>query len=64
LHSTSYKLQASEVSLAWLTYKRAILWWTSAQETGHKSSPRLEKNIGFAMLPIKHADMGNKFERE
>jgi hypothetical protein len=49
--------------LAWLTYKRAILWWTSAQETGHKRSPRLEKNIGFAMLPIKHADMGNKFER-
>jgi glycine cleavage system aminomethyltransferase T len=25
-------------------------------------SPRLEKNIGFAMLPIEHADMGNKFE--
>jgi glycine cleavage system aminomethyltransferase T len=27
-------------------------------------SPRLEKNIGFAMLPIEHADMGNKFEIE
>ncbi len=27
-------------------------------------SPRLEKNIGFAMLPIEHADMGNKFEVE
>jgi aminomethyltransferase len=25
-------------------------------------SPRLEKNIGFAMLPIEHADMGNRFE--
>src|SRR5207253_8363783 len=25
-------------------------------------SPRLEKNIGFAMLPIEHAAMGNKFE--
>ncbi len=25
-------------------------------------SPRLEKNIGFAMLPIEHADMGNKLE--
>jgi len=24
-------------------------------------SPRLEKNIGFAMLPIEHADMGSKF---
>jgi hypothetical protein len=33
-HRTSYKLQASEFSLAWLTYKKAILWWTSAQETG------------------------------
>jgi len=30
----------------------------------HKSSPRLEKNIGFAMLPIEHSDMGNKFEVE
>jgi len=27
-------------------------------------SPRLEKNIGFAMLPIEHAAMGNKFEVE
>jgi aminomethyltransferase len=27
-------------------------------------SPRLEKNIGFAMLPIEHADMGNTFEVE
>jgi len=27
-------------------------------------SPRLEKNIGFAMLPIEQADMGNKFEVE
>jgi glycine cleavage system aminomethyltransferase T len=27
-------------------------------------SPRLEKNIGFAMLPSEHADMGNKFEVE
>jgi glycine cleavage system aminomethyltransferase T len=27
-------------------------------------SPRLEKNIGFAMLPIEHADMGNAFEVE
>jgi glycine cleavage system aminomethyltransferase T len=27
-------------------------------------SPRLEKNIGFAMLPIEHADMGNKVEVE
>jgi glycine cleavage system aminomethyltransferase T len=27
-------------------------------------SPRLEKNIGFAMLPIEHADMGNRFEVE
>jgi glycine cleavage system aminomethyltransferase T len=27
-------------------------------------SPRLEKNIGFAMLPIEHADMGNKLEVE
>jgi len=27
-------------------------------------SPRLEKNIGFAMLPIEHADMGSKFEVE
>jgi glycine cleavage system aminomethyltransferase T len=25
-------------------------------------SPRLEKNIGFAMLPIEHAAMGNAFE--
>ena len=25
-------------------------------------SPRLEKNIGFAMLPIEHASMGNRFE--
>jgi aminomethyltransferase len=25
-------------------------------------SPRLEKNIGFAMLPIEQADMGNKLE--
>ena len=25
-------------------------------------SPRLEKNIGFAMLPIEHADMENTFE--
>ena len=25
-------------------------------------SPRLEKNIGFAMLPIEHAAMGNRFE--
>jgi aminomethyltransferase len=25
-------------------------------------SPRLEKNIGFAMLPIEHADIGNKLE--
>jgi len=25
-------------------------------------SPRLEMNIGFAMLPIEHAAMGNKFE--
>ena len=27
-------------------------------------SPRLEKNIGFAMLPIEHAEMGNKFDVE
>jgi glycine cleavage system aminomethyltransferase T len=27
-------------------------------------SPRLEKNIGFAMLSIEHADMGNKLEVE
>jgi aminomethyltransferase len=27
-------------------------------------SPRLEKNIGFAMLPIEQADMGNRFEVE
>jgi glycine cleavage system aminomethyltransferase T len=27
-------------------------------------SPQLEKNIGFAMLPIEHADMGRKFEVE
>jgi aminomethyltransferase len=27
-------------------------------------SPRLEKNIGFAMLPIGHAAMGNEFEVE
>jgi glycine cleavage system aminomethyltransferase T len=27
-------------------------------------SPRLEKNIGYAMLPIEHADMGNRFEVE
>ena len=27
-------------------------------------SPRLEKNIGFAMLPIEHAHMGNRFEVE
>ena len=27
-------------------------------------SPRLEKNIGFAMLPIEHADMGNRFDVE
>jgi len=27
-------------------------------------SPRLAKNIGFAMLPIEHADMGNRFEVE
>ena len=27
-------------------------------------SPRLEKNIGFAMLAIEHADMGNRFEVE
>ena len=27
-------------------------------------SPRLEKNIGFAMLPIEHAGMGNSFEVE
>ena len=27
-------------------------------------SPRLEKNIGFAMLPIEHAGMGNRFEVE
>ena len=27
-------------------------------------SPRLEKNIGFAMLPIEQADMGNTFEVE
>jgi glycine cleavage system aminomethyltransferase T len=26
--------------------------------------PRLEKNIGFAMLPIEHAAMGNKYELE
>ena len=25
-------------------------------------SPRLEKNIGFALLPIEHAAMGNKFD--
>ena len=25
-------------------------------------SPRLEKNIGFALLPIEHAAMGNEFE--
>ena len=27
-------------------------------------SPRLEKNIGYAMLPIEHSDMGNRFEVE
>jgi glycine cleavage system aminomethyltransferase T len=27
-------------------------------------SPRLEKNIGFAMLPVQHADMGNTFDIE
>jgi glycine cleavage system aminomethyltransferase T len=27
-------------------------------------SPQLDKNIGFAMLPIEHAGMGNKFEVE
>ena len=27
-------------------------------------SPRLEKNIGFAMLPIEQADMGSRFEVE
>jgi glycine cleavage system aminomethyltransferase T len=27
-------------------------------------SPRLEKNIGFAMLPIEQADEGNRFEVE
>jgi aminomethyltransferase len=27
-------------------------------------SPRLERNIGFAMLPIEQADMGNRFEVE
>jgi aminomethyltransferase len=27
-------------------------------------SPRLEKNIGYAMLPIEHADMGKRFEVE
>src|SRR6266516_1210855 len=25
-------------------------------------SPRLEKNIGFAMVPIEHAEMGREFE--
>ncbi len=27
-------------------------------------SPRLEKNIGFAMVPIEYADLGTKFEVE
>jgi glycine cleavage system aminomethyltransferase T len=27
-------------------------------------SPQLDKNIGFAMLPIEHAEMGRKFETE
>jgi glycine cleavage system aminomethyltransferase T len=27
-------------------------------------SPQLDKNIGFAMLPIEHAEMGRKFEAE
>jgi glycine cleavage system aminomethyltransferase T len=27
-------------------------------------SPQLDRNIGFAMLPIEHAGMGNKFEVE
>jgi aminomethyltransferase len=25
-------------------------------------SPRLEKNIGFAMIPIEHAEMGTELE--
>jgi aminomethyltransferase len=27
-------------------------------------SPRLEKNIGFAMLPIEHTDLGTTLEVE
>jgi aminomethyltransferase len=27
-------------------------------------SPQLEKNIGFAMVPIEHADLGNELEVE
>jgi glycine cleavage system aminomethyltransferase T len=27
-------------------------------------SPRLEKNIGFAMVPTEHSELGNEFEIE
>jgi hypothetical protein len=45
LAQNSYKLQASEFALAWLTYRRAILWRTSAQELCLQRRQRLGETV-------------------